>query len=161
MFTKTGIFRVEAAGQVYNQTNESVNLRGNVNHNANLFINVDRRITHAAASGSTPTTCTTGRAFPSSSKSGCQEPRYSRQCCPAASRGARTRALRHAPPSPPQLHDSLYRSAKEQLHRPSDFLSEHPHEDGKWAHQCDYAQEADPARGILWRALRIRDCRSA
>ena len=33
----------EAAGQVYNQTNEFVYLGGNVNHNADLSIEVDRR----------------------------------------------------------------------------------------------------------------------
>ena len=37
-------FSVEAAGQVYNQTNEFVYLGGNVNHNADLSIEVDRRI---------------------------------------------------------------------------------------------------------------------
>ena len=35
-------FSVEAAGQVYNQMNEFVNLGGNVNHNADLSIEVDR-----------------------------------------------------------------------------------------------------------------------
>ena len=40
----TAIFNVEAAGQVYNQTNEFVYLLGNVNHNADLSIEVDRRI---------------------------------------------------------------------------------------------------------------------
>ena len=40
----TVIFSVEAAGQVYNQTNEFVYLRGNVHHNADLPIEVDRRI---------------------------------------------------------------------------------------------------------------------
>ena len=35
---------VEAAGQVYNQANEFVSLGGNVNHNADLSIEVDRRI---------------------------------------------------------------------------------------------------------------------
>ena len=39
----TAIFSVEAAGQVYNQTNEFVYLGGNVNHNADLSIEVDRR----------------------------------------------------------------------------------------------------------------------
>ena len=43
----TAIFSVEAAGQVYNQTNEFVYLGGNVNHNANLSIEVDRRIRNA------------------------------------------------------------------------------------------------------------------
>ena len=40
----TAIFSVEAAGQVYNQTNEFVYLGGNVNHNADLSTAVDRRI---------------------------------------------------------------------------------------------------------------------
>ena len=43
----TVIFSVEAAGQVYNQTNEFVYLGGNVNHNADLSIEVDRRIRNA------------------------------------------------------------------------------------------------------------------
>ena len=44
MSESTAIFSVEeAAGQVYNQTNEFVHLGGNVNHNANLSIEVDRR----------------------------------------------------------------------------------------------------------------------
>ena len=43
----TAIFSVEAARQVYNQTNELVYLGGNVNHNANLSIEVDRRIRNA------------------------------------------------------------------------------------------------------------------
>ena len=41
------IFTVEAAGQVYNQTNEFVYLGGNVNHNADLSIEVDQRIRNA------------------------------------------------------------------------------------------------------------------
>ena len=43
----TAIFSAEAAGQVYNQTNEFVYLGGNVNHNANLSIEVNRRIRDA------------------------------------------------------------------------------------------------------------------
>ena len=43
----TAVFSVEAAGQVYNQTNEFVYLGGNVNHNADLPIEVDRRIRNA------------------------------------------------------------------------------------------------------------------
>ena len=43
----TAIFSVEAAGQVYNQTNEFVCLGGNVNHNADLSIEVNRRIHNA------------------------------------------------------------------------------------------------------------------
>ena len=51
----TVISNIEAAGQVYNQTNEFVYLGGNVNHNADLLtIVVDRRMhnTPGAASGS-------------------------------------------------------------------------------------------------------------
>ena len=43
----TAIFSVEAAGQVYNQTNQFVYLGGNVNHNADLSIEVDGRIRNA------------------------------------------------------------------------------------------------------------------
>ena len=43
----TATFSVEAAGQVYNQTKEFVHLGGNVNHNADLSIEVDRRISNA------------------------------------------------------------------------------------------------------------------
>ena len=43
----TATFSVEAAGQVYNQTNEFLYLRGNVNHNADLSIEVDRCIRNA------------------------------------------------------------------------------------------------------------------
>ena len=66
-------FSVEAAGQVYNQTNEFVYLaEGNVNHNADLSIEVDRRIRNAWCSfRNTPSNCTTDRALPSISKSGC------------------------------------------------------------------------------------------
>ena len=41
------IFSVEAAGQVYNHTNGVVYLGGNVNYNADLSIEVDRRICNA------------------------------------------------------------------------------------------------------------------
>ena len=43
----TATFSVEAAGQVYNQMNEFVDIGGNVNHNADLSIKVDRRIRNA------------------------------------------------------------------------------------------------------------------
>ena len=43
----TVTFSVEAAGQVYYQTNEFVYLGGNVNHNADLSVEVDRRIRNA------------------------------------------------------------------------------------------------------------------
>ena len=43
----TAIFSVEAAGQVYNQTNEFVCLGRDVNHNGDLSIEVDRRMRNA------------------------------------------------------------------------------------------------------------------
>ena len=43
----TPTFSAEAAGQVYNQTDEFVHFGGNVNHNADLSIEVDRRIRNA------------------------------------------------------------------------------------------------------------------
>ena len=43
----TATFSVETAGQVYNQTNEFVYLGGNVNQNADLSTEVDRRVRNA------------------------------------------------------------------------------------------------------------------
>ena len=43
----TAIFSVEAAGQVYNQTNEFLYLGVDIKHNADLSIEVDRRIRNA------------------------------------------------------------------------------------------------------------------
>ena len=44
----TAVFSVEAAGQVSNQTNEFVYLGGdNISHNADLSIEVNRRIRNA------------------------------------------------------------------------------------------------------------------
>ena len=47
MLESTATFSVQAAGQVYNQTNEFVYLGGNVNHNADLSVEVDRRVRNA------------------------------------------------------------------------------------------------------------------
>ena len=47
MSESTALFSVKAAGQVYSQTNEIVYLGGNVNHNADLSIEVDQRIRKA------------------------------------------------------------------------------------------------------------------
>ena len=43
----TATFSVEAADQVYKQTHEFVYLGGNINHNGDLSIEVDRRIRNA------------------------------------------------------------------------------------------------------------------
>ena len=43
----TALFSVEAAGQVYNQTNEFVYLEGNVSYNVDLSVEVGQRILNA------------------------------------------------------------------------------------------------------------------
>ena len=89
-------FSVEAAGQVYNQTNEFACLGGNVNQNADSSIEVDQRVRNAWCSIRKYTLERYGRpSAPLELKIRtrvCYEPRYSRQCCTAASRGARARA---------------------------------------------------------------------
>ena len=72
MLEFTAIFSVEAAGQVYNQTNEFVYLGGDVDHNADLSIKVNRRMRNAWCSFRKYTLKLYDRpALPSSSKSGC------------------------------------------------------------------------------------------
>ena len=68
----TTTFSVQAAGQVYNQTSEFVYL----GETSTKIPTCPSRstgayTTHGAASGSTPSNCTTDRAPPSSSKSRC------------------------------------------------------------------------------------------
>ena len=68
MLESTVTFGVEAADQVYNQTNEFIYLGGNVNHNAACpSRSIGAYATHGAASGSTSSNCTTDRALPSRS----------------------------------------------------------------------------------------------
>ena len=128
----TAIFSEEAAGQVYNQTNEFVYLWGNVNHNADLSIEVDRRIRNTWCSfrkytlelydqPSVPLELKirmVGAEVLETMLYGCVtwNPRAS---------------LRHAAPSPPQVVDSLHRLAKAQSRRPPDFLSGHAYQEGK------------------------------
>ena len=129
----TATFSVEAAGQVYNQTNEFVYLGGNVNHNADLSIEVDRRIRNAWCSFRKYTL-----------------ELYNRPSAPLELKIRMLRAevletmlygcatveparvpLRRAAPSPPQVLDSLHRLAKARSCRPPDFLSGHAYQDGK------------------------------
>ena len=58
-------FSVGTAGQVYKQAHHFVYLGGNINHDADPSINVDRRIyaRRGAASGSTPSNCMTDRVL--------------------------------------------------------------------------------------------------
>ena len=111
----TAIFTVEAVAQVYNQTNEFVYLAGNVNHNADPSIEVDRRIRSVWCSFRKYTF-----------------ELYDRPSAPLQLKirilGTRDNAvrlrhvdparvpLRHAAPSPPKVLDSLHRLTKEQSH---------------------------------------------
>ena len=89
----TATFSVEAAGQKSNQTNEFVYFGGKSTTMPTCpSRSIGAYAMHGAVSGSTPSNCTTNRALPSNSKSGYYEPRFSRQCCTAASRGAYARA---------------------------------------------------------------------
>ena len=127
----TAIFSVEAAGRVYNQTNEFVHLGGNVNHNADLSIEVDRLIRNAWCSFRKYTLELYDRRFPRA------------QNAYAKNRGTRDNTvqlrhveparvpLRYAAPSPPQVLDSLHQLAKTQSRQPTDFLSGHAYQDGK------------------------------
>ena len=107
MSESTATFSVEAAGQVYNQTNEFVYLGGNINHNADQSIEVDRRIRNAQLPGTRDNAVRLRHVEP-----------------------ARV-PLRHAAQSPPQVFDSLHRLAKAQSCRPPGFLFGHAYQDGK------------------------------
>ena len=88
----TATFSVEAAGQVYKQTHEFVNLGGDVNHH-DLSIEVDRRIRNAWCSFRKYSLELYDRpSAPLELKIRMLKAKYSRQCCTAASRGARARA---------------------------------------------------------------------
>ena len=128
----TATLRREAADQVYDQTNEFVYLGRNVNHNADLSIEVSRRIRNAWCSVRKYTLKLYKRPSAPLELQICilkakvlETAEWLRHVEPAPV------LLRHAAPSPPQLHVSLHRLAKEQPRRPPDFLSAHAYEDGK------------------------------
>ena len=130
-------FSVEAAGQVYNQTNEFVYLGGNVNYNADLSIEVDRRIRNAWCSFRKYTLELYDRpSAPLDIKirmlkvEVVETMLYGTMLYGCVTSSQRV-PLFHAAPSPPQLPDSLHRLAKAQSRRPPDFLSGHAYQDGK------------------------------
>ena len=143
----TAIFSVEAAGQVYNQTNEFVHLEGNVKplcrpvhrgRPAHMQRMVQLLEVH-------PRTVRPTERSPRAQNSGAQS-----RCTRDSSavrllhvEPARV-PLRHAAPNPPQLAGSLRRLAR----RPPDFLSGRAYQDGKWEHRGDFRQVADLVRGI-------------
>ena len=89
----TAIFSIQAAGQVCNKTSEFMYLGGNVSHNADLSIEVDRRIRSAWCSFWKYTLELYDRASaPLELKIRMLRAEVVRQCCTAASRGARARA---------------------------------------------------------------------
>ena len=85
MSESTAIFSIQAAGQVHNQMNEFLYLGGmSTKMNEFLYLggmstkmptrpsrSTGAYATHDVASGSTHSNCTSDRALPSSSKSGC------------------------------------------------------------------------------------------
>ena len=92
MLESTATFSVEAACQVYNQANEFVYLGGNVNHNADLSIEVDRRTRNAWCSFRKYTLELYDRpSAPLELKTRMLRANVLDKCCTAASRGARTR----------------------------------------------------------------------
>ena len=116
------IFSLEAAGQVYNQTNEFVYLWRNVNHNADL---VQRN-----QSAQTQRMVQLSEVHPRTVRPTGRSPRA--QNPDAKSRGTQDNAYGcvtwgpprvpppHAAPSPPQLPDSMHRLAKAQSRWPPD-----------------------------------------
>ena len=118
----TATFSVEAAGQVYNQTNEFVYLGRNVNHNVDISIEVDRRIRNAWCSFRKYTL-----------------ELYDRPSAPLELKIRMLRTEVHktilygcvtwSPRA--SVSDSLHRLAKTQARRSSDFLSGHAYQDGK------------------------------
>ena len=111
-------FSVEAAGQVYNQTTEFVYLGGNVNHNECRPVHRGRPA-HTQRMVQLPEVHPSQIVRPTERSPRAQNP-------DAKSRGTRDNAvrlryveparvpLRHAAPGPPQVLDSLHRSAKAQ-----------------------------------------------
>ena len=123
----TDIFSVEAADQVYNQTNE--------------FVYLGCRPVHRDRPAYTQRMVQLPEVHPRTVRPTERSPRA--QTPDANSRGTRDNAgrlrhvelarvlLRHAAPSPPQILDSLHQLAKAQSRRPPDFLSGHASQDGK------------------------------
>ena len=128
----TATFIVEAAGQVFNQTNEFVYLGGR---------QPKCRPIHRGRPARTQRMVQLPEVHPRTVRPTERSPRA--QNPDAKSRGTRDNSvrlrhveparapLRHAAPSPPQVLDSLHRLAKAQSRRPPDFLSGHASQDGK------------------------------
>ena len=130
----TAIFSIEAPGQVYNQTNEFVYLRENVNRNADLTIEVDQRIRNAWCSFWKCTLKLDDQpSAPLELKIRMIRAKVLETISAVQLRHVEPVRvpLRHAASSPAKLPDSLHRLAKEQSHLPLAFLSGRACEDRK------------------------------
>ena len=135
----TTIFSVETADQVLNQMNEFVYLRANVNHDADLSIEVDPRIRNAWCRFRKYTLELYDRPSGPLKAQNLNAINKSRGTVRYGTRDNAERlrhveparvALRNAAPSPPQFSDSLHRLEKEPR-RPPDFLSGQAYEGRK------------------------------
>ena len=125
-------FSVEAAGQVSNQMNEFVYLGGNVNHNADLSIEVDRPIRNACSFRKYTLELYDRPSAPLRAQNPDAKSRSTQDNVVRLRHVEPARVpLRHASPSSPQFLDSLHRLAKAQSRRPPDLLSGHACQDGK------------------------------
>ena len=101
-------FSVEAAGQVYKQMHDFVYLGGNVNHHADLSIDIDRRIRNAWWSfRKYSSNCTTDRATPRAHDPDTDSRRTRDNAVRLCHVEPARVPLRHATQSPPQLRDPL------------------------------------------------------
>ena len=116
---------------------------------------------HDATSASPPSNCTADRALPSSSKFGCYEPKYSGQCCTAASHGACTRATTTRCKKP-TIASSLTAYVDERTIAPTNRFP-------IWTSSLRRGVRASrrlcagggSCSQDLWRVWRTRECRSA
>ena len=159
----TAIFSVEAADQVYNQTNEFVYLGGNVNHNADLSIEVDRRIRNAWCSFRKYTLELYDRpSAPLKLKIRMLRAEVlETKCCTTASRGARARVTttRCAEPA---TGSRLAASVSESIIAPTTrFLIWTRLSRRKVRASSQLYAGGRSCSRDLWRIWRIRDCRSA
>ena len=132
---------------------------------ADLSIEVNRRIRNACmvpASGSTHSNCTTDRALPSSSKSGCSEVLETMLygCARWSPRACHYDTLRRAHHSFLTRCIGWRRKNNNRADHPISYLDTLIIKTGSESMRRLYAGGESRSRG-LWRAWRIRDCRSA
>ena len=119
--------------QSLNLSNEFVYLEGNVNHDADLSIEVNRRIRNAWCRFRKYTLELYDRpSAPLELKIQMLRVEvFETMLCGCVTWSPRVVPLRHAAPNQPYVLDSLHRLVKAQWRRPPDFLSIHAYQDGK------------------------------